>query len=346
MKSTSSQSSMSRISDRFFVGGPMSLRGFHYRVRHTSSISHSYMHLPTGYWSSCKSSWWWRREWRCVRWWCILYSCSIFGFSNAIFVAFCEQIWMIHSSASSSYVSEWQLLGLRGQLFANLGNVTNWQNVKVGSLRNLLSETRVAVGFGVVVPSTVGRMEASYSWILNALRHVMFRIRSRKVQDWVRCDVGSHFPWTIWYWYHFLMKTSGKKWAFIVIQCFWAHWYYRATLVQNNISTFRSEKYLRRSRFLLDPTSMWDFMIVFWNDKEGKSVIIILKTLATFTKQAAAWIQCQIAGTAFSMMAVASNWISLSASFCKCCKRVSPSCLTSELQKMVTLLRSRCSGAK
>ncbi|CCI39276.1 unnamed protein product [Albugo candida] len=135
MKSTSSQSSMSRISDRFFVGGPMSLRGFHYR-----GIGPRASPRDGGVASGDALGG------------------DVF-YTAAAFLGF-PMPFSLHS-----------LLGLRGQLFANLGNVTNWQNVKVGSLRNLLSETRVAVGFGVVVPSTVGRMEASYSWILNALRH-------------------------------------------------------------------------------------------------------------------------------------------------------------------------------
>ncbi|KAL0592363.1 hypothetical protein ABG067_000471 [Albugo candida] len=135
MKSTSSQSSMSRISDRFFVGGPMSLRGFHYR-----GIGPRASPRDGGVASGDALGG------------------DVF-YTAAAFVGF-PMPFSLHS-----------LLGLRGQLFANLGNVTNWQNVKVGSLRNLLSETRVAVGFGVVVPSTVGRMEASYCWILNALRH-------------------------------------------------------------------------------------------------------------------------------------------------------------------------------
>nr|CCA20724.1 sorting and assembly machinery component 50 putativ [Albugo laibachii Nc14] len=135
MKSLNLQSPMSRISDRFFIGGPMSLRGFHHRgvgprasprdggVRSGDSLGGDIFYTAAAH----------------------------LGFPM-------PNPW--HS-----------LLGLRGQLFANLGNVTNWRNVKEGSLRNLVNDTRVAIGMGVVLPSSVGRMEASYCWILNALRH-------------------------------------------------------------------------------------------------------------------------------------------------------------------------------
>eukprot|EP00644_Phytophthora_capsici_P002270 jgi/Phyca11/548091/estExt2_Genewise1Plus.C_PHYCAscaffold_270310 len=64
-------------------------------------------------------------------------------------------------------------LGLRGQLFANAGNLTTWDRIldEKKWMKNLADDTRVSVGMGLVWGTRIGRLEANYSWILKAHDH-------------------------------------------------------------------------------------------------------------------------------------------------------------------------------
>ncbi|KUF97168.1 hypothetical protein AM588_10011007 [Phytophthora nicotianae] len=64
-------------------------------------------------------------------------------------------------------------LGLRGQLFANAGNLTTWDRLldEKKWMKNLADDTRVSVGVGLVWGTRIGRLEANYSWILKAHDH-------------------------------------------------------------------------------------------------------------------------------------------------------------------------------
>lgn len=67
-----------------------------------------------------------------------------------------------------------QMLGIRGQFFANAGNLTTWGRLldEKRWMKNLADDTRVSVGMGLVWGTRIGRLEANYSWILKAHAHV------------------------------------------------------------------------------------------------------------------------------------------------------------------------------
>lgn len=67
-----------------------------------------------------------------------------------------------------------QMFGLRGQFFVNAGNVTTWNRVLTEKkwMKNLVDDTRVSVGMGLVWGTRIGRLEANYSWILKSHAHV------------------------------------------------------------------------------------------------------------------------------------------------------------------------------
>nr|CCA15973.1 sorting and assembly machinery component 50 putativ [Albugo laibachii Nc14] len=127
----------SRISDRFFLGGPLSLRGFHYKgVGPRASPTQG--GVPSG--DSLGGD--------------LFYTASAH-------VGFPFPFPML------------AMLGLRGQVFGSIGNLTTWDRVlhKKRWMRNLANDTRVSIGMGLVLPSSFGRLEASYSWIISALKH-------------------------------------------------------------------------------------------------------------------------------------------------------------------------------
>lgn len=66
------------------------------------------------------------------------------------------------------------MLGIRGQFFANAGNLTTWGRLldEKKWMKNLVDDTRVAVGMGLVWGTRIGRIEANYSWILKSHQHV------------------------------------------------------------------------------------------------------------------------------------------------------------------------------
>jgi hypothetical protein len=67
-----------------------------------------------------------------------------------------------------------QMFGLRGQFFVNAGNVTTWNRVLTEKkwMKNLVDDTRVSVGMGLVWGTRIGRLEANYSWVLKSHAHV------------------------------------------------------------------------------------------------------------------------------------------------------------------------------
>ena len=60
--------------------------------------------------------------------------------------------------------------GFRGQFFANCGNLCSWNRIFGSStpVRNLVDDTRLSYGVGIVWGTAVGRLEANYSWILRS----------------------------------------------------------------------------------------------------------------------------------------------------------------------------------
>lgn len=66
------------------------------------------------------------------------------------------------------------MLGIRGQFFANAGNLTTWGRLldEKKWMKNFADDTRVAVGMGLVWGTRIGRLEANYSWILKSHAHV------------------------------------------------------------------------------------------------------------------------------------------------------------------------------
>jgi outer membrane protein assembly factor BamA len=78
------------------------------------------------------------------------------------------------SNACGHILSWLQALGLRGQFFANAGNLTTWDRLldEKKWMKNLADDTRVSVGMGLVWGTRIGRLEANYSWILKAHDHV------------------------------------------------------------------------------------------------------------------------------------------------------------------------------
>ncbi|TDH64765.1 uncharacterized protein CCR75_001530 [Bremia lactucae] len=126
-----------RISDRFFLGGPMSLRGFNYK--------------GIGPRSSPEDGG-------------VAQGDALGGDVS------------YHGTASVGFPVPLPLLsalGLRGQLFANAGNLTTWDRVLDENqwMKNLVDDTRVSIGMGLVWGTRIGRLEANYSWILKSLTH-------------------------------------------------------------------------------------------------------------------------------------------------------------------------------
>ncbi|DBA03275.1 TPA: hypothetical protein N0F65_011634 [Lagenidium giganteum] len=121
-----------RISDRFFLGGPMSLRGFNHK-----GIGPRASPADGG----------------------VVTGDALGGDLSYRF------------SAAMGFPLPIPLFSMRGQVFANAGNVTVWSRLMDEKkwMKNLVDDTRVAVGMGIVWGSPVGRIEANYSWILKSL---------------------------------------------------------------------------------------------------------------------------------------------------------------------------------
>ncbi|OQR96321.1 sorting and assembly machinery component 50 [Achlya hypogyna] len=124
-----------RISDRFFLGGPLTLRGFNHKgVGPRANPDDG--GVATGdalggevYYSACAS----------------------LGFPFPVPLL--------------------ALLGLRGHVFCNAGSLMGWDRIldEQNWMTNLLGESRAAAGVGIVMGTRFGRFEANYSWVLKSL---------------------------------------------------------------------------------------------------------------------------------------------------------------------------------
>ncbi|KAE8910378.1 hypothetical protein PF005_g9170 [Phytophthora fragariae] len=133
----SEQHRPARISDRFFLGGPMNVRGFNHK-----GIGPGASPLDGG----------------------VAQGDALGGDVS------------YNGTASLGFPVPLPLfaaLGLRGQLFANAGNLTTWDRLldEKKWMKNLTDDTRVSVGLGLVWGTRIGRLEANYSWILKAHDH-------------------------------------------------------------------------------------------------------------------------------------------------------------------------------
>ncbi|KAK1948267.1 SAM50-like protein SPAC17C9.06 [Phytophthora citrophthora] len=133
----SEQHRPARISDRFFLGGPMNVRGFNHK-----GIGPRASPLDGG----------------------VAQGDALGGdvsYNGTASVGFPVPLPLFAA------------LGLRGQLFANAGNLTTWDRIldEKKWMKNLADDTRVSVGMGLVWGTRIGRLEANYSWILKAHDH-------------------------------------------------------------------------------------------------------------------------------------------------------------------------------
>ncbi|CAI5711991.1 unnamed protein product [Hyaloperonospora brassicae] len=133
----SDQNRPARISDRFFLGGPMNVRGFNHK-----GIGPRASPLDGG----------------------VVQGDALGGDVS------------YRGTASMGFPAPLPLfaaLGLRGQVFANVGNLTTWDRLldEKKWMKNLVDDTRVSVGLGLVWGTRIGRIEANYSWILKAHDH-------------------------------------------------------------------------------------------------------------------------------------------------------------------------------
>jgi len=115
------------ISDRFFLGGPLQLRGF----EHKGVGPRSYETVGAQGGDSLGGDISWQ-----------LGANLIFPLPSSLLDA----------------------AGIKGQLFMNAGNLTEWG----ASVRTIVKGARVTVGTGLVLPTPIGRLEATWSWILRA----------------------------------------------------------------------------------------------------------------------------------------------------------------------------------
>ncbi|RLN95623.1 hypothetical protein BBJ28_00006845 [Nothophytophthora sp. Chile5] len=165
----SEQDRPARISDRFFLGGPMNVRGFNHKgigpraspldggvaagdalggdVSYNGTASVGFpVPLPLFAVSPVL--------------------CPLILSPSKLCVSPLAAILVCFGSIS-------QALGLRGQLFANAGNLTTWARLldEKKWMKNLADDTRVSVGLGLVWGTRIGRLEANYSWILKSHEH-------------------------------------------------------------------------------------------------------------------------------------------------------------------------------
>lgn len=116
------------ISDRFWLGGPLTMRGFN----HKGVGPRTSPKLP-----GAKSG------------------DSLGG----------DLIWSLGYSIYAPF--PYAMLndaGLRVQLYTNVGNLCAWET----SLRTLISGARATVGVGLLLPMPIGRVEANYGYVLRA----------------------------------------------------------------------------------------------------------------------------------------------------------------------------------
>ncbi|KAJ0403610.1 hypothetical protein ATCC90586_008763 [Pythium insidiosum] len=126
-----------RLSDRFFLGGPLSVRGFHHKGVGPRASPND---------GGVKSG-------------------DALG-GDVSYTAF----------ASMGFPCPFPLLamlGMRGHIFANAGNLTTWSRLlnEKKWMKHLVDDTRVSVGVGIVWGTSIGRIEANYSWVLKSHQH-------------------------------------------------------------------------------------------------------------------------------------------------------------------------------
>ncbi|ETW10398.1 hypothetical protein H310_00714 [Aphanomyces invadans] len=125
-----------RISDRFFLGGPLSLRGFN--------------HKGVGPRANPDDGG-------------VVTGDSLGG----------EVFYSVGASLGFPFpLPLLAMLGVRGHVFANAGTVMGWNRVldEKNWMKNILDDTRAAAGVGLVVATRFGRLEANYSWVLKSLQ--------------------------------------------------------------------------------------------------------------------------------------------------------------------------------
>jgi outer membrane protein insertion porin family len=127
-------SRVSHFSDRYFMGGPMMLRGFTHRGAGPHSRVEAPMQDSTTDGSAAP----------------IDSGDSLGG----------DITWSAAASLSALVVPR---ANLHVMGFVNAGNLVGYD---FASVRNLLRGTRSSVGFGLVLPTAVGRIEATYSYVL------------------------------------------------------------------------------------------------------------------------------------------------------------------------------------
>ncbi|KAF0686241.1 Aste57867_21946 [Aphanomyces stellatus] len=127
-----------RISDRFFLGGPLSLRGFNHKgVGPRANPDDG--GVATGD--------------------------ALGG----------EVFYSVGASLGFPFpLPLLALFGVRGHVFANAGSLSGWDRVldENNWMKNLIEDSRAAVGVGLVVGTQFGRLEANYSWVLKSLNGV------------------------------------------------------------------------------------------------------------------------------------------------------------------------------
>jgi outer membrane protein insertion porin family len=118
----------SSISDRFWLGGPMTLRGFNFKGAGPRTS-------PKRQGAEGGDS---------------LGGDVFWSVGASLYLPFPHKL--LHAA------------GMRGHLYANAGNLCAWET----SARTLLLGARASVGAGLVFPTLIGRIEANYSYVLRA----------------------------------------------------------------------------------------------------------------------------------------------------------------------------------
>ncbi|CAH0477369.1 unnamed protein product [Peronospora belbahrii] len=131
------QNRPARISDRFFLGGPMNVRGFNHK-----GIGPRASPLDGG----------------------VAQGDALGGdvsYNGTASVGFPVPLPLLAA------------LGLRGQAYVNTGNLTTWDRLldEKKWIKNLADDMRISIGMGLVWGTRIGRLEANYSWILKAHEH-------------------------------------------------------------------------------------------------------------------------------------------------------------------------------
>ena len=164
----SDQNRPARISDRFFLGGPMNVRGFNHKgIGPRASpldggvVQGDALGGDVSYRGTASMG--------------FPVPLPLFAVSDKL-LGNLDQMGDIRSDLCTGFIIclFLQALGLRGQVFANDGNLTTWDRLldEKKWMKNLADDTRVSVGLGLVWGTRIGRLEANYSWILKAHAHV------------------------------------------------------------------------------------------------------------------------------------------------------------------------------